>query len=111
MVHGALIFDSILPTRSKSRHAFFLQIYGSGSGPLEASDDGVALAIFNDDGGGVQWHSGSKDSSGGDGVGGGSSSNRRISAGVPGAVARRQRCGSALSARVWLNSHRIGHYL
>jgi hypothetical protein len=71
MVHGALIFDSILPTRSKSRHAFFLQIYGSGSGPLEASDDGVALGIFNDDGDGVQWHSGSKDSSGGDGVGGG----------------------------------------
>jgi hypothetical protein len=88
-----------------------LQTYDGENGPLKAGDDGAALPIFNDGGGSVQRHSGSKDSSDGDAVGRGSSSKRRIDAGVPGAAARRQRHGSAMAARVWSNSPGIGHYL
>jgi hypothetical protein len=97
--------------RSRSRHACILQTYDGENGPLEAGDDGAVLPIFNDGWGGVQWHSGSEDSSGGNGVGGGSSCKRRIGAGVFGAVARWQHRGSAMAARVWPNSHGIGHYL
>jgi hypothetical protein len=39
--------------------------------------------------------------SGSGGVGGGSSSKRRIGVGVSGVVARRQRRGSTMVARVW----------
>jgi hypothetical protein len=49
----------------------FCKLNGSGNDPLEAGDDSAALPIFNDGGGGIQWHSGSMDSSGGDNVGGG----------------------------------------
>jgi hypothetical protein len=52
-------------------------------------------------GDGVRWHSGSKGFSGSGGVGGGSSFKRRISAGVSEVVARRQRRGSVMAARVW----------
>jgi hypothetical protein len=88
-----------------------LRTYRGENGPQEASDREASQAVFNSGGDGVRRRFGSKDSSGGDGVGGGSSSKRRIDAGVLGAVARRQRRGSALAARVRPNLHGIWHYL
>jgi hypothetical protein len=61
----------------------------------------VARAVFNRGGDGARWCSGSKDSSDGDGVGGGSMSKRRIGMGGSGVAARRQQRGSAMAARVW----------
>jgi hypothetical protein len=56
---------------------------------------------LNGGGDGVRWRSVSKDFSGGDGVGEGSSSRRRIETGGSGVAARRRRRGSAMAARVW----------
>jgi hypothetical protein len=61
----------------------------------------VACTIFNDGGDGIRRRSGSKDSYGGDGVGGGSSSKRWIGMGSSGVAARWQWRGSAMAARVW----------
>jgi hypothetical protein len=77
-----------------------LPTYRSGNEPREAGDGEAARAVFNGGGDGVRWHSGSKGFSGSGGVGGGSSFKRRISVGVSDAVARRQRRGSAMAARV-----------
>jgi hypothetical protein len=84
-----------------------MRTYRSEYGPHEAGDGEAARAVFNGSWDGVQRCSGSEDSSGGDGVGGRSSSNRRIGAGVSGAVARRQHRGSAMAARVRPNLHGI----
>jgi hypothetical protein len=78
-----------------------LQTYRGENGPEEAGDGEVAQAVFNGGGDGVRRCSGSKDSSDGDAVGGGSSSKRRIRTGGSGVVARRRWCGSAMVARVW----------
>jgi hypothetical protein len=56
---------------------------------------------FEQGGDGIRRCSGSKDSSSGDGVGGGSSSKRRIGMGGSGVATRQRRHGSALAARVW----------
>jgi hypothetical protein len=66
-----------------------LRTYRGENGPQEASNGEAARAVFNGAGDGVRWCSGSKDSSDGDGVGGGSSLKQRIGAGVSGAVTRR----------------------
>jgi hypothetical protein len=71
LVHSALIFGPILPTRSRSREGFNLQTYGGGNEPSQASDDGAVLSVFNDGGGGVQWRSSSKVHSSGGSAGGG----------------------------------------
>jgi hypothetical protein len=57
--------------------------------------------VFNGGGDGVQRCSGSKDSFGGDGVGGGSSSKHQIRNGGSGVAARRRRRGSEMASRVW----------
>jgi hypothetical protein len=61
--------------------------YRGENGPWETDDGEAAQAVFNGGGDGVRQCSGSKDSSGDDGVGGGSSSKRL--------------CVSAMTARVW----------
>jgi hypothetical protein len=100
-----------LPTRSRRREEPVLQTYYGENGPHEADDGEAARAVFNGDGDSVGWLSGSKDSSGSSGVGGGSSSKRQIGAEGSGAAARRQCRGSAMTATVWPNSHGIGNYL
>jgi hypothetical protein len=47
----------------------------------------VARAVFNGGGDSIRWYFGSKDSSSGDGVGGGSSSKRQIGMGGSGVAA------------------------
>jgi hypothetical protein len=86
-----------------------LRTYHGENGPREAGDGEVAREVFNSGGDGVRWRSGSKDSSGGDGVGSGSSSKRRIGVAVSSAAAKWQSRGSVMAARVWQNSHGIGH--
>jgi hypothetical protein len=88
-----------------------LQTYHGENGRREAGDGEAARVVFNGGGDGVRRCSGSKDSSGSDSIGGGSSFKRRIGAGVFCVVARRQRRGPAMAARVWPNSHGIGYYL
>jgi hypothetical protein len=78
-----------------------LRIYCNENGPREAGDGEVAQAVFNNGGEDVRWCSGSKDSFSGDGVGGVSSSKRRIGMGGSGVAARRWWRGSAMVARVW----------
>jgi hypothetical protein len=56
--------------------------------------------VFNSGGDGIQRCSGSKDSSGCDGVGGDFSSNRRIEMRGFGVAARTRWRGSAMAARV-----------
>jgi hypothetical protein len=51
-----------------------LRTYRGENGPREAGDGEVARAVFHGGGDGVRQRSVSMDSSGGDGVGGGSSS-------------------------------------
>jgi hypothetical protein len=109
--HGVQNDVRFLPTRSRLWEELVLRTYHGENGPREASDGEAAWVVFNDGGDGVRWRSGSKDCSGGDGVGGGSSSKRWIGAGVSDAMARWQRHGSAMTARVRPNSHWIGHYL
>jgi hypothetical protein len=99
------------PTRSRRQGEPVLWTYRCENGPREAGEGEMARAVFNGSGDGVRRRSVSKDSSNGDGVGGGSSSKRRIGAGVFGTTARRQRCGSAMASRFQPNSHGIEHYL
>jgi hypothetical protein len=77
-----------------------LRTYHGENGPREAGDGEVARAVFNGGGDGVLRRSGSKDSSGSDGVGGGSSSNRQIGTGGSGVAARWRWRGSAMAATV-----------
>jgi hypothetical protein len=63
-----------------------LQTYSGGNGPLEAGDDGATRPVFNNDGGSVQWRSGSKVGSDDSGMGGGSSSKCCIDVGGLGKV-------------------------
>jgi hypothetical protein len=62
------------PTQSRRLGDLILLTCGSKNGPREASGDGAAQPVFNGGGSSFRWHSSSKDCSGGDGVGGGSSS-------------------------------------
>jgi hypothetical protein len=71
------------------------------NGPREAGNREAARAVFNGGGDGIRWQSGSKDSSDGNGVGGGSTSKRRIATGGFGVAARRRCRGSAMVASVW----------
>jgi hypothetical protein len=98
------------PTQSRQQGEPVLRTYRIENGPRDVGDGEAAQAVFNGGGDGIRWHSVSMDSSSGDGVGEGSSSKRRMSAGVFGAAARRHRRDSAMAARVQPNSHRIGHY-
>jgi hypothetical protein len=88
-----------------------LRTYRGENGPQEAGDGEATRVVFNGGGDGVRRCSGSKDSSGGDGVGGGSSSKRRIGTGGSSVATRRRWGGSAMTARVWAKFARIGHYL
>jgi hypothetical protein len=78
-----------------------LRTYRGENGPREAGDREAARVVFNGGGDGVRWHSGSKDSSDGNGVGGGSTSKRRIAMGGFGVATRRRCRGSAMVASVW----------
>jgi hypothetical protein len=91
-------FDATL---SRRQGEIILQTYCGGNRPREASDGEATWAAFNGGGDDVWQRSSSKDYSGGGGVGGHSSSKRRIGTRGSGVVARRQRCGSAMAARVW----------
>jgi hypothetical protein len=108
---GAQNAMRFLPTWYRLWEELVLWTYHGEIVPREAGDGEVARAVFNDGGDGIWQLSGSKDSGDGGGVGGGSSSKWWISAGGSGSVARRQRRGSVMVARVWPNSHGIGHYL
>jgi hypothetical protein len=78
-----------------------LQTCSGENGPREASDGEAARAVFNDGGDGVRPRFDSKDFSGGDGVGRGSSSKRGIGTGGSGVAARQRQRGLAMAARVW----------
>jgi hypothetical protein len=99
------------PTRSRRQGEPVLRTYCGENGPRKAGDGEAAQAVFNGGGDGVRWRSVSRDSSGSDGVGRGSSTKQRINVGVFGAVARQQRRDLGMVARVRPNSHGIGHYL
>jgi hypothetical protein len=108
--YGARNNARFLPTWSRLWEELVLWTYRSENRPREAGDGEASRAVFNDGGDGVQRCSISKDSSGGDGVGGGSS-KRWIGTGVSSVAARQQCRGSAMAARVRPNLHGIGHYL
>jgi hypothetical protein len=78
-----------------------LRTYHGENGPRETGDGEVAQVVFNSGGDGVRRCSGSKDSSDGDGVGGGSSSKRQIGTRGSGVAARWQWHGSVVTAQVW----------
>jgi hypothetical protein len=109
--YGAWNNARFLPMWSRLWEKLILRTYNSENRPREAGNREAARAVFNDGGGGVWRRSGSKVSFNRDGVGGRSSSKHWIGAGVFGAAARRQHCGSAMAARVWPNSNGIEHYL
>jgi hypothetical protein len=83
-----------------------LPTYHGGNDREKVGDERAAQAVFNGGGDGVQRCFSSKGFSDSGGVGGGSSSKRRIGAGVSGAAARRQRRDSAMEARVRAKSAR-----
>jgi hypothetical protein len=64
-----------------------LPTYHSGHDREKADGEKVARAVFNGGGDSIRWYFGSKDSSSGDGVGGGSSSKRQIGMGGSGVAA------------------------
>jgi hypothetical protein len=70
-----------LPTWSMRREESNLPTYRCGNDQGKADDERAARAAFNGGGDRVQWCFSSKYSSGSGGVGGGSSSKRRISVG------------------------------
>jgi hypothetical protein len=99
--YGAWNEARFLPLRSTLWEELILWTYRGENRPREASDGEAARAAFNGSGGGVQWCSSSKDPTGGDGVGGGSSSKHRIGTGGYSVAARQRQRGSAMAARVW----------
>jgi hypothetical protein len=99
MSYNAPFAMMFLPTWSTRWEESNFPTYRGGNEPREAGDGEAAQAIFNVDGDGVRRRSGSKGFSDSGGIGGGSSSKWWISAGVSGAMARRQRRGSTMAAR------------
>jgi hypothetical protein len=69
------------PTGSRRLGDSVLLTYGDGNGPREAGDAEAARAVFNGDGGGFQWCSGSGVPSNGNRVARGSYSGSRFGAG------------------------------
>jgi hypothetical protein len=104
--YGAPFVMRFLPTWSTWREESNFPTYHGGNNWGKVGDERVARAVFNGSGDGVRRCSGSKGFSGNGGVGGGSSSNRRIIAWVFDAVARWQRRGSVMAARVQAKSTR-----
>jgi hypothetical protein len=100
--YGALNEAWFLPTQSRLLEKLVLRTYHSEDGPREVGDGEAGRAVFNGGGDGVQWHSSTKGSSDSDGVGGGSSSKRRIGMGGSSAAARWRQNGLAMAARVWV---------
>jgi hypothetical protein len=99
--YGAWNEARFLPTWSRLWEELVLWTYHGENGPWEAGDGEAAWAVFNSGADGVRRRSVSKDSSGNDGVGGGSSSKRQIGTGGSGVAARWRWRGSAMAARVW----------
>jgi hypothetical protein len=79
--YGAPFAMMFLPTWSMRREESNLPTYRGGNNRGKANDERAARATFNGGGDSVRRCSGSRDSSGSGGVGGGSSSKQRISAG------------------------------
>jgi hypothetical protein len=99
--YGAWNEARLLPMRYRLWEELVLWTYCGENGPREAGDGEAARAVFNSGGDDVRRCSDSKDSSDGDGVGGGSSSKCWIGMGGSGLAARRRWRGSAMEARVW----------
>jgi hypothetical protein len=100
LIYRARFKARFLPTRSRRKGDSVLLTSGGGSDREKADDKKVAWAVFNGGGDSIRRCSGSKDFSGGSGVGEGSS-KRWIGMRSSGAEARRWRHGLAMAARVW----------
>jgi hypothetical protein len=93
-----------LPTWSTRWEESNLPTYHGGNDRGKAINKRAVRMVFNGGGDGIQRCSSSKGFFSSGGVSGGSSSKQWISTGVSGAVARWQRCGLAMAARVWAKS-------
>jgi hypothetical protein len=99
--YGAWNEAMFLPTRSRLWEELVLRTYHGENRPHEAGDGEAARAVFNSGWDGVRRCSGSKDSSGGNDVGGGSSSKHHIGMRGFGVAARRRWRGSVMAAGGW----------
>jgi hypothetical protein len=88
-----------------------LPTYRGGNDRGKADDERAARAAFNGGGDGIQRCSGSMDSSGSCGVGGGSSSKRQISAGGLDKVDQRRWMARRRRISIGSNPHGVGFYL